>query len=141
MKHYIYILLILILSSCIDEKSLKPIVPNYLLHSNSAKTWVVNNEVVEGQNITAKIHPNKMTLTFFSDGEFYEQKLLHLATDKGVKGKYSLHVKDSDTVFYLQYKDAEKIAFRVNHLSNQKILISTINDSLKWELISYPKPF
>ena len=141
MKYYIYILILVILSSCIDEKSLKPIVPGSLFHANSAKTWLLDKEIFNNRDVTPKIASNKMSLTFFSDGEFYQQKLMHLGTDKGIKGTFYLQIIDSDTLFYLDYKDSDKLKFNVHYLTEKNIQLSTLNDSLKWVLISYPKPF
>jgi hypothetical protein len=134
LKIFIYISTgLFCLFSCINEDSLKPIIPNHLINANSAKVWVKTGHIVNNRNLSPQLSELRTTYTFFADGTFREQQMIHLGSNQGRKGYYSLIISEKkDTTFNLNYTSNEANTFHLDFIDVKSLKLS--NDSVKWIL-------
>lgn len=137
--------LCLVLCSCINEDSLKPVIPEYLIHNNSSKTWLLYKTEQDGVVLKPVLKQNTTTYTFFHEHDFYIQQLLHLGSHKGSKGSFTLSFRvDGDKSLVLYHPDASIQEFTVLHIDEKEMhlqLTTGVLEKEKWFLKSYPKPF
>ncbi len=125
--------------SCINDSSLKPVIPNNIINANSAKTWVNTREIVKGVDKTPLMNELRTTFTFYENGTFREQKYAHIGSSLGKKGRYSIAISTStDTVFSFFYSTSETINFEIKNIDLEKM--SLVNDSLNWTLETLKPP-
>lgn len=142
----IYTFFISFLSACINTDNLKPLVPEYLLHANSSKVWLVENITQNEKIISPLLKERKLTLTFFEDRSVYFQKLIHLGSHNATKAIYSLRINDAqaDTTLSFYFEKEEAMEFQVNYISHKKLILTQKHevDSLvkHWKLVNLPKP-
>lgn len=132
---------------CISESNLKPILPMQIIHSNSAKVWVLESKIIENEETAPKTHDFKTTYIFYNNGEFLEQKMVHLGSKKGLQGVYSLNItpENQDTLFRLTYKSRVNRTFYLKSCSSEKMILQEAEiDAIKkdnfWILKTLPKP-
>jgi hypothetical protein len=118
-----------------------------IIHSNSAKVWVLESEVVNNEEKAPKTRDFKTAYIFYSDGAFIEQKMTHLGSSKGKQGVYYLTIssESKDTIFSLSYKNRENKTFNLKKCSSKELLLkrSLDNDSTEnsyWTLKTLSKP-
>ena len=135
------------MAGCISESSLKPILPMQLLHSNSAKVWVLESKLVNDIETTPTTRDFKTAFILYNDGEFIEQKMVHLGSSKGIIGNYNLSIspETQDTIFNLNYRGNESKSFQLKNCSSSSMLLQQVelHDSIEsslWELKTLPKP-
>lgn len=127
------------LVGCIYENSLKPVIPNHLVNANSAKTWVKTKHLKNNKNLSPQLNELQTTYTFYSDGTFREQQRIHLGSNKGRKGRYSLIISDKkDTSLSLSYLESNTYNFHVDFIDIKVIKLS--NDSVAWTLETLKPP-
>lgn len=119
-----------------------------IIHSNSAKVWVLESNVINGVEKRPKTRDFQTAFILYNDGEFIEQKMAHLGSSRGKLGVYSLSIspETNDTLFVLNYnKNNLKKSFKFKNCTSQEIsmeqvlLGDTIQSSL-WTLKTLPKP-
>jgi hypothetical protein len=139
-KHIpLFIIITLALISCIDENSLKPVIPSHLFNANSAKTWIEVAHIKEDVNYAPLYDESKRTYTFFENGTFREQQLIHLGSENGRIGKYSVGISPNlDTTLNIYYKNGDQLIFAVDFVDTKILNLS--NDSLKCYLETLPYP-
>lgn len=132
---------------CISESSLKPILPMQLLHSNSAKVWVLESELVNDIEKSPTTRDFKTAIILYDDGKFIEQKMVHLGSSKGNIGNYNLSIslEAKDTLFNLNYRSSQTKTFQLKDCSSTSMLLKEIElqDSIEssfWVLKTLPKP-
>lgn len=118
-----------------------------IIHSNSSKVWVLESEIVGEDEKTPEIQDFKTAFIFYSDGEFIEQKMVHLGSNKGKQGIYYLNLssKTQDTVFSLNYKNNEYKTFHLKKCTSKELHLMEVEkeDSTTnriWILKTLPKP-
>jgi len=118
-----------------------------ILHSNSAKVWVLGSEVINSEEKAPKTHDFKTAFVFYSDGEFIEQKMVHLGSSKGKQGVFYLNISSEtqDTIFSLIYKNKEYKTFQLKKCSSKELHLKEVENadsSLNsyWKLNTLPKP-
>lgn len=127
------------LVGCIYENSLKPVIPNHLINANSAKTWVKTEHLKNNKNLSPQLSELQTTYTFYSDGTFREQQRIHLGSDKGRKGRYSLTISEKkDTSFTISYLESGSYNFNVDFIDIKVMKLS--NDSVSWTLETLKPP-
>lgn len=148
MKIVLSILTLFLIYGCISESSLKPVVPMQIIHSNSAKVWVVESRVENNEEKAPKTRDFKTAFVFYSDGEFIEQKMVHLGSSKGNQGVFYLNIssKSQDTVFSLNYANNEYKTFHLKNCTSKELRLKEVlsTDSISdryWVLRTLPKPF
>jgi hypothetical protein len=133
---------------CISESSLKPIVPMQILHSNSAKVWVLESNVVNDVEKSPRTRDFQTAFILYNDGEFIEQKMVHLGSSKGKLGFYSLSIspETNDTLFVLNYKkNNQNMSFHLKKVTSMEIYLEEVvqqdtDEQRFWTLKSLPKP-
>lgn len=147
MKTTLSILTLLLIFGCISESNLKPILPTQIIHSNSAKVWVLESEIVNNEEKAPRTRDFKTAFIFYSDGEFIEQKMVHLGSNKGKQGVFYLTISSQteDTVFSLNYKNNEYKSFHLKKCSSKELHLEEVEniDTLTnsyWILKTLPKP-
>jgi len=138
-----YILCIALFSfsfiGCINDGSLKPVIPNNIINANSAKTWVKTVHIENGVNKTPLMKELRTTFTLYENGTFREQKYAHIGSNLGKKGSYSLAIPTlTDTVFTFFYSNSEPISFEVKYIDLEEIRLT--NDSMSWTLETLKPP-
>lgn len=118
-----------------------------LLHSNSAKVWILESNVVNGTEKCPRTRDFKTAFILYNDGEFIEQKMVHLGSSKGKLGVYSLNISPdtNDTLFNLSYRNNQTKSFHLKKCSSmeislEEIVISDTIESSFWTLKTLPKP-
>lgn len=132
MQKVIYFFIVIFLTNCINKDSLKPILPSHLLHSNSSKVWVLNQHILNKNEVSPSLRENKKALILFDNLEFIEQELIHLGSNIGRTGQYSLALtENSDTIFNLFYSDSKSfIKYKVKYISVKELtLLKSESDS------------
>lgn len=145
MNFFKFLCLSLLLSACINEDSLKPIIPEYLIHNNSSKIWLLQKIEAENSILKPVLKENTTTYTFFEDHDFYVQQLIHLGSHEGTKGSYTLSFRnEGDTALVMYLPDASQKIFKVLSLTVDELhlqLLDTIDKKEEWFFKSYTKPF
>ena len=145
MKKLIAISLILHLFGCIDESSLKPIIPYHVLHANSSKVWILQKRFVNGEDIAPQLRERKRTFTFFDDLQLVEQEMVHLGSNYGLLASYSIRIDESmrDTLLNFYYTNHnKKLKFKVKEIGYKILKLHPITaDSIveEWHLIPLNK--
>ncbi|MEX1191373.1 MAG: hypothetical protein WEA99_05315 [Brumimicrobium sp.] len=100
-----------------------------IIHSNSAKVWVAESILTNGEETAKQTNEFKKTFIFYEDGEFIEQELNHLASFRGKKGKYILTLNDShqDTLFKLYYNDKSSLYFHVKECDSDLLKLHELD--------------
>lgn len=140
MKLIAVISLLLILFSCIDEAELRPVVPEQLINSNSAKSWVKTGHILGNKNSAPRLNELRETYTFYYDGTFRKQQMIHLGSSKGRVGRYNLGItkKVQDTFLRLYFNHAEDIEFQIKHIDSRNLILE--KDSITWVLETLEPP-
>lgn len=126
--------------SCINDDSLKPVIPHNIINANSAKTWVKTKDLKNGVDSTPSLNELKTTFTLYNNGTFREQKFVHIGSEQGRKGHYSFGISESqDTSFNFIYANNESLSFSVAYIDPEILKLN--NDSLTWvfETLEAPK--
>ncbi len=125
--------------SCINDSSLKPVIPNNIINANSAKTWVNTSQIEYGVDKTPLMNELRTTFTLYENGTFREQKYAHIGSNLGKKGRYSIAIPTpTDTIFTFFYSTSETVNFAIKHLDLEKLRL--VNDSLQWTLETLKPP-
>lgn len=139
MKPVVVILLTLLLGSCINEGDLRPVIPIQLINSNSAKTWIKTGHLIKNKNTAPRLNELRTTYTFYHDGTFREQQMIHLGSNKGRVGRFNLSItKQQDTLLRLYYHLAEDVEFKIKHIDSRSLKIQ--RDSVLWILETMEPP-
>jgi hypothetical protein len=109
-----------------------------LINANSAKTWVEVTHIKLGIDHAPIYYESKRTYTFFDNGTFREQQLIHLGSPNGRIGKYSITISAKDTSFNINYKNGEHLSFNIDFLDTRVLELS--NDSLSCTLETLTPP-
>lgn len=118
-----------------------------IIHSNSAKVWVLENNIIANEESTPQTRDFKTAFIFYNNGVFLEQKTVHLGSNKGQKGVYSLIIsqEEKDTILNLNYKNKETKIFRLVYCSSQELKLQKAEENFSkknnfWILKTLPKP-
>lgn len=118
-----------------------------ILHSNSAKVWVLESNIVNGIEKSPNTRDFKTAFILYNDGEFIEQKMVHLGSSKGKLGVYNLSIspETSDTLFKLNYRNNQNKSFHLKKCSSKEIHLEEVDlqdtvQSSFWTLKTLPKP-
>lgn len=103
MKKTLYITSLLLLSACIRESELKPILPVEFLNDDNSKIWEVNAH----RGSIDPLNPAFNTLIFYNNGYVFLHPRNNLDATTGFKGQYGLSINEEDTLLYLKFKDYE----------------------------------
>jgi hypothetical protein len=145
MQKLLIIAIILILVGCIDESSLKPIIPYHVLHANSSKVWILQNRIVDGEDLAPQLRERKRTFTLFDDLQLFEQEMVHLGSNYGLLASYSMGIDEEtqDTLFNIYYTNHnKKLKFKIKEIGYKTLVLQPItNDSIveEWRLIPLNK--
>lgn len=145
MQKLLLISVLFFFTGCIDESSLKPIIPYHVLHANSSKVWILNKRIVDGEDLAPKLRERKRTLTFFDDLQLIDQELLHLGSNNGLIASYSMIVDENkkDTILNIFYTNHNrKLKFKIKEIGYKTLVLHPItNDSIieEWRLIPLNK--
>lgn len=118
-------LLLLVVTGCIPEGDLQPIIPKDYLNDNSSKVWLVVEETEGGKDYSPFKREKKQTFLFFDDGTFYVQQLGDWGTGKFYSGTYifSINNRNSELQLDLDYGGGNKVGFWVlESLRNRFVL-------------------
>lgn len=134
-----------LLLACINEESLKPVMPEFLIHNNASKIWLLQKIETDDTVLEPVLKENTTTYTFFEDHDFYVQQLIHLGSHEGTKGSYTLSFRnEGDTALVMYLPDASQKVFKVLSLTVDELhlqLLDTIDKKEEWFFKSYTKPF
>lgn len=118
-----------------------------IVHSNSAKVWVLDSEIVKKEEKAPQTRDFKTAFVFYSDGEFIEQKMVHLGSSKGKQGIFYLNISSEtqDTVFSLNYKNNQYKTFHLKKCTSKELYLKEVDNADStlnsfWKLKTLPKP-
>tara|TARA_B100000508_G_scaffold130740_1_gene118299 strand:- start:4478 stop:4906 length:429 start_codon:yes stop_codon:yes gene_type:complete len=140
MKIIIPIIVISAFYSCIYDSSLKPVIPNHLITANSAKTWVQTEYTKHGESVVPHLSESRFTYTFYDNGTFREQRLIHLGSKKGKKGNFSWKVsEENDTIISLLYYGAPPLSLNIESIDTKIMRLANDSISMTLETLQPPK--
>lgn len=131
---------------CVPESELKSHFPHFVLHGHGAKPWIVESVVVNNEEKAPRIHTQKNVFVFYDDFTIFEQQVSLIGSYKGKKGYYSGSIvpQTNDTLLRLEFKDEQSYLFRVELISNHKLILKRLtsenNGDEVWKLTTVPKP-
>lgn len=134
-------MVILLVSACIDEADMKPVVPYSLIHGNSSKVWILE-EIIdkEGETRSNQIHQNKLTYTFFDSNYFVLQKMIHFGTPVGEKGSFSCYLENGEIILRLDFKKKGKELYTILLLENHTFEFQSLTSENIYRLSAYSLP-
>ncbi len=141
MKKTLFLLFVaLITYSCVQDSHLKPIVPNYLLHDNSSKVWVINHVFFDGKDEVPMSFKYKTMLVFHKSGTIKIYKINDISANTAKVGKFDFSVDPKK--IRIDYNN-EKVIFEIESISEEKVKLKSIRSKNKhqysMELISFPE--
>ena len=142
MRKLIFTILPLLLFSCVNEYALDSAFPTHNLHANSAKVWILSKSSNFDDYKLPEMHEFRKTFIFYSNLSFREQELIHLGTDEGSVGKYSVN-KDESGIFYLTlyYYQKRTERYRIVKIKNDYLKIQNLEgNQTEWELKTLRPP-
>lgn len=133
------IVLIGLLSACVNDYQFKDVEPYFILHNNSSKVWVINH-LYEGEKDLAPLSLKyKQVFVFHQSNTCYKYKMQHLGSTRGEKGNFQL----SNQGKQLEIQFLKEIwRFEIKQLSTQKVVLSPLKNApnkLTIELIPFPE--
>lgn len=117
-------------TSCIERDQLRPMVPEFLLHAHGSKVWVLQTHLINDEDVMTIRKESTPTLTFFDNGEVYEQELINLGGPYGLKSIYSLRIHEelNDTILSFYSKYSGKLStFKVKALAHKRLILETMD--------------
>jgi len=132
LRHSYLFFLVILCFSCIDKSSLKPIVPEHVLHAHSSKVWVLKEMTVGDIDHSPKRKEATPTLTFFDDDFVYEQELINLGGMFGRKAQYALRIDQAsnDTILSFYYKESGiSKYFNVRNLEYKRLTLESTDQN------------
>lgn len=118
-----------------------------IIHSNSAKVWVLDSDIVNNEENAPQTRDFKTAFILYSDGEFIEQKMVHLGSNKGKQGDFYFNISSEtqDTIFSLNYKNNKYKTFHVKKCTSKELHLKEVDNADTtlnrfWILKTLPKP-
>nr|WP_299206193.1 hypothetical protein [uncultured Brumimicrobium sp.] len=142
MRSFIFIISSLLLSACINEYTLDSNFPTHHIHSNSAKVWVLNNTDDLKSKKVSKLKAYRKTYTFYLNGTFREQELIHLGSDAGLVGHFRIENDHKDrSKLILDFKDSPSEYYEIIKITNTYLeLKSTGENPETWRFKTLKPP-
>src|SRR5690606_21761716 len=110
-----------------------------LLHDNSSKVWMVDQEFEGGKNKTKENQNFKTSITFFDDFTFTEQPINTIGNRPPTYGDYKLI--DGRPVIEFKVKNSRNQFVIVSSSKEQLVLESIEKPVVKLILVPFPKLF
>lgn len=133
-----FLLVILLLSSCLSDDELIKVDPSYVFHDNNSKVWLIDHKYKNGKDFSPISLKYKEVLIFHNSGNFYLQKLHTLGDEIGEKGHFSVSPAYKNVKLHFQDKTW---LFTCTNLSSERIILKPIsNYKYTLELIPIPDP-
>ncbi len=130
---------LLLLGACVHDSQYKTVEPNYILHDNSSKVWVIDHVYANGKDHSPlSLHYKKM-IVFHPTGYCYVHEIKHLGEQAGKRGMYSLDMSKRNLDILFKNETWE---FHIESFGEQKIVLSPRESSpfrYRLELITFPE--
>jgi len=142
LKNAIFITSILLLSSCTSENTLLNSFPIQLLHGNSAKVWVISKSSNPNDKDVAAVNNYRKSFIFYSNQSFREQELIHLGSQEGFIGSYTVDEDNhGEITLNLRYNNNEYSSFIIQSISNTSLSLMKLQEGHDtWEFKSLKPP-
>jgi hypothetical protein len=130
-------------SGCMPDELLKPIPPIELLHDNSSKVWIIQEDLEGEKDFSPIKRKDKQTLVFFEEGDFFLQKISDWGSENYLKGTFSLQSQDDTKKIILKLKfehQPEQVFELTEYDENRFELIFTDNRKRKFVLVPLTRP-
>lgn len=142
MRTLAYIILPLLFFACINENTLHSAFPTHNLHANSAKVWVLSKSSNSDEYTLPELRAYRKCFIFYSNEIFREQELIHLGSEIGTVGRYTIeNSHKSDFYLTLNYQDSEPAYFKIITIKNDFLKLQNIDgDQAVWEFKTLNPP-
>jgi hypothetical protein len=139
------LLLSIILSSCILDSQLQPVVHPEFLHDGNSKVWILTKQFKGEEEIETGKYEKQTTFTFFKDGDVFMQPRLNLGGYAGKQGKFNINYNEieKDTSFCFIFQQ-QRFDFKVLKSSKNYLKIEPTKGNTQFNtLVIKPldKPF
>ena len=120
MRSYIsiYIIGLLLTVACTTEAQKVKIAPYEILHDNSSKVWILDNQFENGIDRTPYNRLDKWVITFYSDQTFVLTTLNHFADYSLHQGRFRFN--NDNTILYFDWNSGQTD-------ENEMVLIDRFN--------------
>lgn len=136
------ILLLSLLSSCINADDLQYMFPKHYLDGNSAKIWVLEKSSLENDSALTHTEAYRKSFIFHDNRTFREQEFIHLGSQQGEYGRFWVFQDKGDEVFLrLNYENKKEVLFfDVLHINKHTLTLKNQKTSVIWEFKSLTPP-
>lgn len=125
----LFVLLIpILLTACINDRNLKSVFPYHSFNGNSAKVWVLNDS--DDEDAVTASQAYRSCFIFYSNKSFKRQSLIHLGSNQGEIGSYSLTENENgEYILNLTYADKAHthIKYRVLEIDNLQLKLKQLD--------------
>lgn len=119
MKRFTSIILILfVVLSCNQSEKRVRILPYEVLNDNNSKVWILNSQIMNGEEITPERRSDKITLTLYKDQTFMVHLISDFATYSENNGKYFISENGKEITF--QWSEDVSSTYDVIEISENK---------------------
>lgn len=135
-SNLVYLFLVLFLTACSDTE-IEPIDHYILLHDNSSKVWLVDQQLDGDKDYTPLQIVAKEIIVFHQSREAYFHRLKTLGTKPGLKMSFWLDQRKNELGFRGSKKD---LIFEIKSLSRTRIVLKPKYSSYKYTIVLIPFP-
>lgn len=133
------LVLLMFIFGCSDDSSVVKIRINSLLHDDSSKVWMVESELINGEEHAPENINFRTVITFYEDFKFAEQPLNTLGNRPPVYGIFEVG-NQNETILFLHNKSEN--VFIIEGYSKEKIVLRSPEgkgEQIQLRLIPLPK--
>lgn len=134
-----FLILFIVLTSCVADYQYKNIEPYYVLHDNSSKVWIINHLYKNGMDEVPLSFQYKKMIVFHSSRNCYIYQIDQLGEKAGNKGEFSIQSEKKE--MEIQFKN-EKWKFTILNFDENLVKMKSIDTkdgNYTMELIPFPE--
>lgn len=139
MSRILLLVLSVFIFGCNDESSAIKIRINSLLHDDSSKVWMVESEMIGGEEYAPENINFRTVITFYEDSKFAEQPLNTLGNRPPKYGTFDVGSQNEIISFFQERKET---VFLIESYSKERIVLKSIEktgEKIELHLIPLPK--
>jgi hypothetical protein len=130
-------LVVLLLTGCVSESSMKKLDPYIFLHDNSSKVWLVDKLLIHKNDYTPMQFRYKQLIVFHQSRNAYFYRLHEFGDRPGLKAYYWMDKNKNEFGFEIGTK---KWIFDIRDLARDKIVLKPKYDSYPYTIVLIPFP-
>lgn len=117
--------LLFLLCGCETDGAILSIRINSLLHDDSSKTWMIESELIDGEEYAPDNINFRTVITFYNDFQFAEQPLNTLGNRPPKYGTFEVGDQNTTILFTCDKKES---TFFIEDYSKKEITLSSVEE-------------